>query len=373
MHQKFPVRILRKKSAIIFPIARSEAPAVPIIELFAVQPYMTLNDYVDHDAFYRKIESLFAHADGLREDRSHPALIAFPEDIATFLALAGQQSLIASAATIDESFRSIGRALWRPLLATMARWRTLSVRQAFFGLTASTTWKIWHHTMSDLARRFAMTTVAGSALIPENARGYDSDQFQARNKSVYNLSVTYGPDGRSLSMTRKVNLVPGHEDILDLSSGPLDDAIATATLPGAPSVSIATAICYDSFTRAHTASEPHFQSLWPLLDDRGASIAVVPSANPWPWDDPWPLDQKTPSRLRKHQWAEESLPAALAGLTSVRVAMNPHLLASLLDVHFDGQSAIWARRGSAIECLAQAPSSHAKPASECVVHTVWQP
>ncbi len=342
------------------------------IELFAVQPYMSLSDYADGEAFYHKIEGLFQQANALRSNPTLPALIAFPEDIATFLALAGQLKILAQVTTIDEGFRRIGQIFWRPLLTAMIQRRTLSLRQAFFAVAAPTVWRIWHRTMSDLARRFSMTTIAGSALIPENRLGYDQDAYSARSRSVYNLSVTYGPDGRFLAMTRKVNLVPGQEDVLDLTPGPADQAVISTLIPGTDQLSVATAICYDGFTVAHTNHEPHFQSLWPLLDRAGATILVIPSANPWSWDAPWPLDRGVPPRLRKEQWAQESLPAALVPMESIQVAVNPHLLASLLDVHFDGQSSIWARRDGQVQCLAASPSTSNDPASECVVHALWE-
>lgn len=342
------------------------------IELFAVQPYMTLNDYVGEDAFYRKIEGFFVAADRMRSNSSLPALIAFPEDLASFLALAGRGRLIAKAKSLEEVFGLIAKKFWPDLLRAMAHSRTLSLREAFFALAAPEIWRIWHRTMSHLARRFAMTTVAGSALLPENRLGYDQEAFRAAGRAVYNLSVTYGPDGRFLSMTRKVNLVPGHEDALSLTPGPIGQAVSAVLMPETTSVKIATAICYDSFVTAHTSSEPTFQSLWPLLDAKGTKLAIVPSANPWPWNDPWPLDQTSPPRLRRQQWAEESLPSALMPRRSVLAALNPHLLASLLDLHFDGQSAIWAKRDGQVECLAAAPAALAVKESECVVHALWK-
>jgi predicted amidohydrolase len=340
------------------------------IELFAVQPYMSIDDYRDANAFYRKIESLFIKAARLRSQSDSVAIIAFPEDIATFLALAGRSSLIGHAETIDEAFRRIGQQMLPGLLWTMARDRTSSLRRAFFTQTANTTWQIWHHTMSDLARRFAMTTIAGSALLPHPLPGQGGD-VKRRRPFIYNTSVTYGPDGQVLAATRKVNLVPGHEDVLDLSPGQYTEAVVPVSLPKAPSVRIATAICYDGFLVPHTDHEPRFQSLWPLLDQHGVDIVVVPSANPWPWNEPWPLDRQEPKRLRRQQWSDEALPAALRSASSVVVAMNPHLLAALLDVHFDGQSMIWARQDDSVACLAGAPSSDCSPQAETVVHTLW--
>lgn len=343
------------------------------VDLFAVQPYMIPSDYFDQHRFYRKIEGFFVQADRLRQSPSTPAVIAFPEDIATFLCLLGQSALLSRAQTIDQAFTDIGKRLWRPMLATMMAQRHISVRRAFFCLTAPATWSVWHSTMADLARKHAMTVVAGSALLPENAFGYNQDRFKAESAAVYNLSVTYRPDGQMLSYTKKVNLVPGQEDVLDLTGGDFQAALATSVVPGTRSLSMATAICYDAFMVPHTANEPDFHNVLAGLDRAGAEIVVVPSANPWPWDQPWPIDRQRPQRLRRDQWADEALPAGLKPLQSVAVVINPHLLGSLLDLRFDGLSTIWARDDVAVRLLARAAGSSLEPSSECIVHYRWEP
>lgn len=344
------------------------------VDLFAVQPYMIPSDYFDQDRFYRKIKEFFVQADRLRQNLSSPAAIAFPEDIATFLCLLGQSALLSWAQTIDQVFTDIGKRLWRPMLATMFARRYISVRRAFFHLTAPATWSVWHFTMADLARKHAVTVVAGSALLPANALGYNQDRFRAESAAVYNLSVTYRPDGQMLSYTQKVNLVPRHEDVLDLTGGDFQPALATSVVPGTRSLAMATAICYDAFMVRKTASEPDFfHNVLAGLDRAGAEIVVVPSANPWPWDQPWPIDRQRPQRLRRDQWADEALPAGLKLLHSVALVINPHLLGSLLDLRFDGLSTIWARDEGRVRLLASSAGSSLEPSSECIIHYRWEP
>ncbi len=346
---------------------------MPTIELFAVQPYMRLTDYLDAEAFYAKMETLFVKAESLRVDRRSAALIAFPEELATFLALVGRQEFIRGASTIDEAYTRVGKVLWPQLARTMWSQRTLSLRRAFFHLTAKDPWRIWHTTMADLARRFSMTVAAGTALLPENRLGYATEAFSPASAHVYNLAMMLDPSGAPLSITRKVNLVPGQEDRLGLAAAPVESALDVVALPTRPDVTLATAICYDAFAVAHTDHEPGFHGLLPDLDQKGVHILIQPSANPWPWDQPWPLDHERPPRLRKEQWCQESLPTALVPLRSVAVAVNPQLLFCGLSLHFDGQSAIWVRGTQGIEALAVAPSFRAESDSECVVHAQWNP
>ncbi len=53
-----------------------------IIELFTVRPFMTLNDYAQEARFHHRIRCLGIQPDDLGHDRSHPAVMAFPEGVA---------------------------------------------------------------------------------------------------------------------------------------------------------------------------------------------------------------------------------------------------------------------------------------------------
>ncbi len=341
------------------------------IDLFAVQPYMTLADYASETAFYAKLDQMLARTTSLRNpDTPTPGLAVFPEDLATFLVLAHRTSLIGNAHTIDEAFSRIGKKLGPSLVATMARYRTWSLKEAFFTWAATDVWKIWHRTISRLAQKYHLTIVAGSGLLPDNREGLQASNYHARSARIHNYSFTVAPTGEVVYETRKVNLVPSQEDILGLSPGPLEPAVTPFRWETIPT---ATVICYDGFRVPHTSHEPGFTSLLPTLDQRGARLIAQPSANPWPWDEPW-VFQENPSatRLRRQQWLEEGAFAALTSCQNIEVIVNPQLLLRLLDVHFDGRSMILVRtpeRG--VEILAQSRGSSARCESEEVIHATW--
>lgn len=333
------------------------------IDLVAVQPYMTLDDYVSPDAFSRKMESLCEKAAACRRGNDVPAVLVFPEDLATFLALLGRGEAVAGAATLDEAFVRIGRRLLGPLLGQMARYRTASLRRAFFLLQAPTVWRVWYDTFRALARRWRVWIVAGSALLPENRLGWDTPFFRARDHRVYNLSVTFGPRGDVVNVTKKVNLVPTQEDVLDLTPGPLDEWTAFSV----EGTLFANCICYDAFRVPHTAGEPGFRCLLTEADARGVRVVLQPSANPWWWDEPWVFGSGADVPPRRRQWEEEGAAAALAGCRSVEVVVNAHLLARFLGVHFDGASAVHVRGEEGVRTVARAGASRAEAASETVV------
>ncbi len=333
----------------------------PAIDLFAVQPYMTLTDYQDADAFAGHLGRLGAPV----AHRAHEAaLVVFPEDVATFLALAAAPRGLSQVETLDEAFGLLGRRALPRLLWTRARYRAHSLEAAFFTAAAPAVYGAWHRTFARLARQWGATVVAGSALLPENALGYASDQYRPQDGQVYNLSLTFGPDGRVIHHTAKVNLVPTQEDRLHLAPS----RSAPSVYPVGP-LAAGTAICYDAFHVAHTSHEPDFRGQLPALAALGATVIAQPAANPWWWDEAWTLSaQPGERRLRRDQWMEEGLMAAMQAAPSVRAGVSAQLLARLWDVHFDGRSMILARQSDAIQVMAHAPRSEAHPDSEALIH-----
>jgi len=344
---------------------RGRAKNPDAVDLFAVQPYMTLDDYRDPDRFQQHM----AHLGRLIADREHDhALVVFPEDLATFLALAAAPAGLERAATLDEAFAILGRRALGRLMWSRVRYRASSLEAAFFVTAAPAVYRIWHRTFSQLAKSWEATVVAGSALMPQNRWGYGSERYAPQDARVFNLSLTFGPDGHVIDHTTKVNLVPTQEDTLDLT--PSREARSVYRVGP---VTVGTAICYDAFSTPHTAKEPGFQNQVPILADLGAVVIAQPSANPWWWNEPWSLaGSGDPPRLRREQWRDEGLWATMRHTPSIAAGVNPQLLAKLWDVHFDGQSMILARLGSGqdapVEVVASAPRWDAHRDSETVIH-----
>lgn len=331
------------------------------LDLFAVQPFMTLADYASEDAFFWHLHRLLRQAQSMR--REDAALVVLPEDLATFLALAEAPKSVRDAPTLDAAFSIIGRTELFPLMSAMVRWRTLRLPVAFFHLVAPHVYGVWFRTMSRLASEFQLTLVGGTALLPPNQLGYQDDRFAARGARIYNLALTFGPEGRVVSVTTKRNLVPTQEDRLYLARG--------APTPPEPvavgSHRLGVAICYDAFTVPHTQHEPGFEPQVPRLRALGADVIAQPSANPWPWKEPWVFRQGEDHRSRREQWQQEGLREAMRREPTIRAGVVSQLLAALFDTHFDGQSAIYVREGDAVLTVVEAAQGDARPEAETVI------
>jgi predicted amidohydrolase len=317
---------------------------VTAVDLFAVQPLVSLSDYLDEDAFVAHHRRLAEQVAGMRT--ADHALAVWPEEVATFLVLLGQGDVVEGCTTTDQALRRIVLRRAPRLLATLARYRTVRLTPAVLTMLAPRALEVYERTFAGIARDHGLWVVAGSGLFPKPGTA-----------RVYNTSWTFDPTGRVVGVTRKVNLVPTQEDVLGLSAGSSADLAVVPT----PFGGLGTAICYDGFAEPHTRGEPGYVRCAPVLDRLGARVIAQPSANAWAWDAPWAFNEPGESLLRREQWFAEGLAREMRDLVGVRYAVNPQLVGRVLEHVFEAPSLVLGPGG---EVLAQA----ADPRAEEVLH-----
>jgi predicted amidohydrolase len=305
--------------------------------LVAVQLEIGTEVLASAAVYRRSIEDAAARA----IDAAGPAearLVVFPE-------IAGHLALYASAGPAARRAKTLGAALAsaavrRPLevLRGVVSTRLLDARHAVLAALAPDGERWWKSVFGPLARRFEAYIVAGSHL----RLGPGGD--------LTNASMLFGPDGKLLATTDKVNLVPGLEDGakggLALARGTVDAIPIVETALGR----IATLICYDGFREAHTKHE-RFVAVGARIAARGCvEIVANPAANPWPWRAPWPHGEGS----REEQWEREGLPGTLAQTPFAHFGITAHLVGKVLDLSFDGASEILERTGAGVRRLARA-------------------
>jgi predicted amidohydrolase len=316
-----------------------------LVELVAVQAFMRLEDYLDAAAFDAKIAGLGAAVAAALSFADYGSLVRPGDDTAAVLRR---------------------RVLARPagVLATMLRHTTPSPTAAVLLAESPKMHRIYYDAFSALARRLAATVVAGSIILPENARGPGARELRPRDRRLYNLAYTFAPDGRCVMVTKKVHLVPTQEDVLPLSPGTIDELHPIASDCG----TIGVMICYDGFAEPHTHGEPAFRPLGALLAARGVEIIAQPSANPWPWNERWIFCDAGEDQLRRDQWLAEGLMRQLPAMAGVRYAVNPQLIGDILGNRFDGRSYVFARSAAGtVQIVAEARHDALAPSSEEIV------
>lgn len=341
----------------------------PLIELIAVQPYMTLADYRTVDAFDAKIAALTDRVAAARERDAkgafrHPAVVVFPEHIGTFLSIAGYGGLAQQGDDVDTVLRRVVLRNPLRLLVTMLRHGTFSPALGVLLMECVKMHRAYRQAFRDAARRLGATVVAGSIILPDNANGIDAETMRPASTRLYNLGYTFAPDGRCVDVTRKVNLVPVIEDTLPIVPGS-PDALAPIE---SPCGRVGVMICYDGFREPHTSHEPGFCALGPRLSAAGVEIVAQPSANPWPWNDRWVHCDVGEDQLRRDQWLREGLFSQLRDMPGVRYVVNPQLIGDLLGTRFDGRSYVFERAADGTATiLAAAASEQLAPDSEEII------
>lgn len=214
-------------------------------------------------------------------------------------------------------------AVRRPLdvLRGMATTRLLDPRHAVLAALAPDGERYWRGVFGPLARKHGVYLVAGSHL------------RLGANGDLTNASFLFSPDGRLLATTDKVNLVPGVEDraprALGLARGH-EDRLPIVEIPFGR---LCTLIGYDACREPRT-SEERFVALGPRLAARGG-VTVV--ANPAGIASPGP-----------------GLSGSLAEMPFARWGITAHLVGSVLDLSFAGQSEILERDARGVRRIAEA-------------------
>jgi predicted amidohydrolase len=271
-------------------------------------------------------------------------LLVFPE-------ITGHLALYALAPPAARKAKTLGAALAasavrRPLdvLRGVASTRLLDPKHAVLAALAPDGERYWKSVFGPLAREHRAYVVAGSYL------------RLAPDGELHNASLLFSPEGRLVATTDKVNLVPGMEDGarkgLALARGD-----ANIPIVDTPLGRLATLICYDGFREPHTKNERFVEMPARLLERNGVDIVANPAANPWPWLERWKYADEGETQSRAEQWNAEGLCGSLRRHPFAHYGITAHLVGSVLDLQFDGQSEVVERTSSGeVSVLARAES-----------------
>lgn len=312
----------------------TKASSVEGVFVVALQPALSLHDYLNPDRFWGHLDALMAEA--LAERAGRPALVLLPEDIGTFLPLSRVPGA-STARTLEEALKGAARASPLGLLRGFIR-RPRGLRSVLLGSLGDTAFGQYHPGMQALARRHDTYLAAGSLLVRQKTPP-SPNTFHPEGQDVYNVAPVYDPSGSVIAVSHKVNLVPDLETSLGLRAArPNVSPFRVGPL------TMAVLICFDACTRSHvSASQPRFQPLWPLCDAQGVDVLLQPSANPAPWHAPWPYGRDGKRRTEETAWSEAAVQASLARSDTARYALTSFLTLRLFDLTFEGESRIFAR------------------------------
>jgi len=177
----------------------------------------------------------------------------------------------------------------------------------------------------DLARQHGVYLVCGSTPMPEYR--LEIGRLRRQGPELFNQTVILAPDGTLIGAASKVYLTPDEEaGGLDLSPGALDDLRVFPTGVG----DLGVAISLDAFRPEVIAR----------LEAQGCTVLLQPDANGSPWTGKEGIyPEGAVPRDQPLAWLESSWQVTATSHT-IRYAVNPMVVGNLLDLSFDGQSAI---------------------------------
>lgn len=189
-------------------------------------------------------------------------------------------------------------------------------------------------TCRDLAREYGVYLCCGSSPMPRYR--LEGGKLRREPGILTNQAVILAPDGSLIGATDKVHLTPDEEgEGVDLTPGKLREMRVFPTPVGDMGV----AISLDAFR----------QDVIARLEAQGCTVMLQPDANGAPWTSKEGLPPD-PAHLRDQPvaWLESSHQVTATSPT-IRYAVNPMCVGNLLDLTFDGQSAITGRPEDAPE------------------------
>ncbi len=301
--------------------------------LLGVQPFMTAADYVSQAAFRAKLDSYMGAAakKGWLNART---IVVWPEHLGTWLVSADERAAVSTAPDIQAALRAL---LFRHTLPFIRGFLTAHEKDktaaSLFRLKAGQMTEIYNSVFSQLAKKYAVTIVAGSILLP--APHVLNGVVSPGSGPLYNVSAVYRPDGAAEpTLVRKT--VPTTGELPFVMPAPVSELPIFDT----PAGRLGVLICADSW----------YTAPYERLKNQAAELIAVPSCitEQGMWNMPWKGydGAAAPADVELHDigtitegqaWRKYALaPRMLQG--GVRYGINVFLRGSLWDLGMDGNS-----------------------------------
>lgn len=286
------------------------------------QPKWRASDFVSEQAFRKWMRSqLLACQPHLAPDR--PNLVVLTELNGLPLVLRGAGWAV-RLGTFERAAAALVLARLGRVLPVLWRERVSPIR-ALQLADGDRNARLYLQTCRELAQEFGVYLCCGSTPMPRYR--LHGTELRRDPGVLTNQTVIFGPQGELIGCTDKVHLTPAEEaQGVDLSPGNLSELRVFPTPVG----DLGVAISLDAFR----------PDVMGRLEAQGCTVLLQPDANASPWTAPEGLPPN-PAQVRDQPvaWLESSWQVT-AHSPRIRYALNPMVVGNLLNLTFDGQSAI---------------------------------
>lgn len=321
-----------------------------------------------------------------------PTLVVYNEDIGLMTLAVGSRgrAVRAQAATplrgpagdaapagIAGALGALNAAYAPQVAAYQARFGPIDPRKQVFVAATDTFARAFSQTFSDIARDYGVYVVASNnqaeyrasgdpaeiALFADPDLGPVSEVYVATSPRVTNQTVLWGPrdvdpaapagERNLLFRNHKVPITQIERDLIALDEGPWADGDAAKVNAAGAEVAgfrLGFATSLPAFAYGYPFGERPSGlapcadvrvSFMPCMDALGVDLVVQAEANPGRWA------AYQPGGWQPLEWMSSTWRAVADPTVGFRYNVTPHLVGNLLDLVFDGQSAITARGATA--------------------------
>lgn len=308
--------------------------------LLGVQPFVRAEDYASEATLSARL-SLYLDLAAQKGWLGPRTIVVWPEYVGTWLAAAGAGPAVYQAQSLNGAMLRLAFGhLPRFARGVLAAREKDRIAASLFRLLATDMARRYQAVFSGLARRHAVTMVAGSIILPSPR--VENGQILPGEGPLYNVSALFKPDGTPAArLVRKV--VPTTAERPFVAPAPVGDLPTFDT----PAGKLGVLICADSWYPA-----PYAQ-----LKNQGVELLAVPSSITVHglWDRHWrgydgaampaDVDPGDIGRLTEGQaWRKYAL-AGRMGSSGARQGINVFLHGLLWDMTADSGQALAVSEG----------------------------
>jgi predicted amidohydrolase len=312
--------------------------------LLGVQPYMNVSDYSSGDSFFAKLD-FYLNAASQKGWINERAVVVFPEYIGTWLICANERASFFEKKKLQDAMSLLAvNHIFRLIGAFIASKEKDRLTASLFRVKARETAALYHSTFSALAKKYSVTIVAGSIMLPSPE--VKAGVVVAGQGPLYNACAVFRSDGLAYpDLVRKS--FPVDTELSFAACAPINELPVFET----PAGKLGVLICADSF----------YPEAYAQLKDRGVEMIAVPSyeMEDGVWNKPWggyngapAPDDVDKNDVGKISEADAWHKYALAGRleqAGAKYGVNVFLRGSLWDLGTDGPSLISTGAGQFIE------------------------
>ncbi len=306
----------------------------------AVQAYMVPKDYQTLESFSRKLEYYLLEAKS-RHWLHENTILVLPEYIGTWLVAAGEKRSVYEYDNIQDAMTTIVKSnLFSFIRAYLSATAKDKLRDAVFRMKANKMANIYEKALSALAKKYNITIVGGSIVLP-NPR-IEHNHIVTGKGNLYNVSFLFYPDG-SIAPKPVIKVFPTKEEQDFLSAGKIEELPAFETRAG----KLGIIICADSWYKevyqhyqnknCHLIAVPSFMTPAGLMKTKWKGYSGY--ANP---DD---VDLKDIDSITERQAWEKYAMAGRFRNYKFKAGVNVFMRGKLWDITTDGLGYSFVNKG----------------------------